>query len=188
MLKRRDILERLIYLDADFISTAYEEIKEVSPKTSFTKMEAVGAEGGLPFLRADLRSQESKTFTLSSIQMLKAIHHDLEAFPKFQPDTFSNDLGSQVAWIEGRLSSGRWKGSNDPEESAYHLFQLTASDGHYSFVSQPEYFLSSIGALLRAPLVLRRNLAFNVRVLGRILYLVEAIPTFVICPYLMLED
>jgi len=46
MLKRRDILERLIYLDADFISSAYEEIKDVSPETSFTKMEAVGAEGG----------------------------------------------------------------------------------------------------------------------------------------------
>jgi hypothetical protein len=151
MLKRRDILERLIYLDADFISSAYEEIKEVSPTTSFTKMEAVGAEGGLPFLKADLRTQESKTFSLSSIQMLKAIHDDLEAFPKFQPDTFNNDLGSQVAWIEGRLSSGRWQGSNNPEDSAYHLFQLTANDdGRYFLVSQPEYFLSNIGALLRA--------------------------------------
>jgi len=35
MLKRRDTLERLIYLDADFISSAYEEIKDVSPETSF---------------------------------------------------------------------------------------------------------------------------------------------------------
>ncbi|MFZ0749674.1 MAG: hypothetical protein WAM70_09975 [Pyrinomonadaceae bacterium] len=119
--------------------------------------------------------------------MLKAIHDDLEGFPKFEPDTFSNDLGSRVAWIDGRLSSGRWKGANDPEESAYHLFQLTATDAHYSLVSQPEYFFASIGALLRAPIALRRNLAFNVRTLGRILYFVEGIPTYVVCPYVMLE-
>lgn len=188
MLKRRDILERLVYLDADFISSAYEEIKDVSPKTQFTKMEAVGAEGGLPFLKADLHSQESKTFSLSSTQMLKAIHDDLEGFPKFQPDTFSNDLGSQVVWIDGRLSSGRWTVSNDPEESAYHLFQVTANDAHFSLISQPEYFLASIGALLRAPIVLRRNLAFNVRLFGRILYFVEGIQTYVLCPYLIMED
>jgi hypothetical protein len=188
MLKRREILERLMYLDADFISSAYEEIQNVSPTTQFTKVEGLGAQGGFPFLKADLHSQESKTFTASSIQMLKAIHDHLETFPTFDPQTFSNDLGSRVAWIRGRLSGGRWKGANDPEESAYHLFQLQAEDAHFSFVCQPEYFLSNIGALLRAPIVLRRNLAFHVRVLGKILYLVEGIPTFVTCPYLMLED
>lgn len=188
MLKRRDILERLIYLDTDFISSAYEEIKEVSPKTQFTKVEGMKAEGGIPFLKADLHSQESRTFGLSSVQMLKAIHDDLEQYPKFEPENFSNDLGSQVAWMEGRLSSGRWKGSAEPESSAYHLFQLVSNNAHHSFISQPEYFGSSIGALLKAPIVLRRDLGFNVKVLGRILYYVEGVPTFVTCPYVMLEE
>ncbi len=189
MMNRREILERLIYLDADFISSAYEEIQNVSPATQFTKVEGMGAQGGFPFLKADLHSQESKTFTVSSVQMLKAINDALETlFPKFEPSIFKNELGSRVAWFSGRLSSGRWTGGNDTEDLAYHLFQLQSEGAHFSFISQPEYFLSNIGALLRAPIALRRNLAFHVNVLGRVLYLVEGIPTFVACPYLIVEE
>lgn len=188
MLKQRDILERLIYLDADFISSAYEEFEGVAPTTQFTKVEDIGAEGGFPFLKGNLRSQESKTFSLSSIQMLKVIHDKLELFPEFNQDNFSNDLGSYLGWIHGTLSAGRWQGSNEGESSAYHLFQLKSDSNHFSLVSQPEYFLSGVGSLLKAPIVLRTKLGFNLRVLGRILYFVEDIPTFVTCPFVMIED
>ena len=62
MTKYNDLLTKLIYIDADFISSKYEEIKKVSPETHFAKTEGMKADGGLPILRAGIHSQETKTF------------------------------------------------------------------------------------------------------------------------------
>ncbi len=38
MTKYNDLLTKLIYIDADFISSKYEEIRKVSPETQFAKL------------------------------------------------------------------------------------------------------------------------------------------------------
>jgi hypothetical protein len=187
MAKRKDILDKLIYLDPDFISSKYEEIKGISPTTQFTKTEGMKADGGFPFLSAGVHTQETKTFKLSSIQMFDAIRDKLESYPNFQPENFRNYQGTQTVWIEGELTMGEWRVPDDLSSSSEKYFEFKSGKVHYSFIVQPENFSSNIGALLTISSALRSNIGIPVKVLARILYLVEKIPSFVACPYLIFE-
>ena len=187
MAKQKDILSKLIYLDSDFISSKYEEIKKVLPKTQFSKTEGMKADGGLSILKAGIHSQETKTFNLSSLKMLKDIYEELESYVQFQPESFKNYQGTQTVWIEGSLTMGAWKAKEESDTSAYKLFEVKAGNLRYSLIVQPESFSSNIGALLTASLALRANIGIPIKVLGRVLYLVEDIPSFVVCPYVMVE-
>lgn len=188
MTKHNDLLTKLIYLDADFISSKYEEIRKVSPETQFAKTEGMKADGGLPILKAGIHSQETKTFKLSSLEMLREIYDDLESYPHFQPKKFKNYEGTQTVWIEGQLTVSAWQSPGESDESAYKLFEIKADgDVDYSLLLQPESFSSNIGGLLGTSLALRANIGIPVRVLGRVLYLVEDISSFVTCPYLIVE-
>ncbi len=74
MKELRYILDKLIYIDPDFISSMYEEVRGVSPTTEFTKTEGIKADGGIPIFKAGVHSQETKKFSLSSVQMLKDMY------------------------------------------------------------------------------------------------------------------
>jgi len=187
MTKHNDTLTKLIYLDADFISSKYEEIRKVSPETQFAKTEGMKADGGLPILTAGIHSQETKTFKLSSFKMLREIYDELKSYPRFQPKNFKNYEGTQTAWVEGQLTMGAWQSPGESDELAYKLFEIKAEDVDYSLLVQPESFSSNIGGLLSASLALRANIGIPVKVLGRVLYLVEDISSFVTCPYLIVE-
>jgi len=188
MVKHKEILSKLIYIDADFISSKYEEVKHVSPETQFSKTEGMKASGGIVVLSAGVHSQETKTFKLTSVKMLQEIYTDLVKYPKFQPKHFKNDEGTKTAWIEGVLTMGWWATSKGSDESAYKLFEVKSKIGtHFSLIMQPESFSSNIGALLTIDSVLISNFGIPVKLLGRILYLVESIPSFVVCPYIIIE-
>ncbi|MDQ3753101.1 MAG: hypothetical protein M3371_00020 [Acidobacteriota bacterium] len=187
MAKHKDILSKLIYMDADFISSKYEEIRNISPETQFSKTEGMKADGGISILTAGIHSQETRTFKLSSVKMLKEIYEELESYASFQSGSFKNYEGTQTVWIEGHLTIGAWKPPKEPDESAYKLFEVKAGDIDYSLIVQPESFSSNIGALLTASLALRANIGIPVKLLGRVLYFVEDISSFVVCPYLIVE-
>ncbi|MEJ7577636.1 MAG: hypothetical protein WKF74_11600 [Pyrinomonadaceae bacterium] len=187
MAKHKDILSKLIYMDADFISSKYEEIKNISPETQFAKTEGMKADGDIVVLKAGIHSQETRTFKLSSLKMLKEIYEKLELYPKFQPENFKNHEGTQTVWIEGQLTTGTWKSPEESDELSYKLFEIKSGGKDYSLIVQPESFSSNIGALLTTSLALRANIGIPVKLLGRVLYLVEDIPSFVVCPYLIIE-
>jgi hypothetical protein len=185
--KHKDILDKLIYLDPDFISSKYEEIKKVPPTTQITKTEGMKADGGLPFLSAGVHSQESKTFKLSSNQMLKDIYEELELYPTFEPANFGNYQGTQIAWLKGQLTLGNWKGKDAPESSAYWLYEIDSENAHYSLITQTQYFSPGFGSLLSIDTVLRNFIGIPVKVLARLLYSVNDVESFVACPYLIME-
>jgi hypothetical protein len=187
MTKRKDLLTKLIYLDSDFISSKYEAVKKVSPESQFSKTEGMKADGGLPILKAGIHSQETRTFKLSSVEMLREIYDDLKLYPSFQPQSFKNYEGTQTVWVEGQLTMSSWQSPGDSDELAYKLFEIKAEEVDYSLLVQPESFSSNIGGLLTADLALRANIGIPVKVLGRVLYLVEDISSYVTCPYVILE-
>lgn len=187
MPKNKNLLDRLIYLDPDFVSSKYEEIKGVSPTTQFTRTEGMKADGKFTILSAGVHSQEAKTFSLSSYQMLKAIYDELERYPSFDPAKFANYQGTQTVWLEGQLTTGEWSFPGAPESSIYKNFELHAEVARYSFIVQAEYFRSGFGGLLTAFSALKRDIGVPVKVLARVFYLVENIPSFVACPYLIFE-
>lgn len=183
----KTLLDKLVYLEPDFISSLYEEIRDVSPKTQFMKSEAINAEGGIPLIKAGVHSQEAKTFSLSSVQMLKDIYESLEDYPMFEPEHFKNSQGTQIAWIEGNLTMGEWVGKDKDDRSIIFEIYPQPQRPNHSLIVQPENFSSGIGALLTIDPVLRGNIDIPVKSLCRVLYLVERIPSFVSYPYLILE-
>jgi len=94
----------------------------------------------------------------------------------------------KTVWIEGQLTIGAWNSPKESDETAYKLFEVKSGDTDYSLIVQPELFSSNIGALLTTNLVLRANIGIPVKLLGRVLYLVEDISSFVVCPYLIVES
>ena len=188
MTKRKDLLSKLIYMDADFVSSKYEEIRNISPETQFSKTEGMKADAGIAILKAGIHSQETRTFKLSATKMLKEIYEDLESYSKFQPESFRNYQGTQTVWIEGQLTMGTWKAPGASDAVAYKLFEVKAEGADYSLIVQPESFSSNIGALLTASSALRANIGIPVKLLGRVLFLVEDISSFVVCPYLIVES
>ena len=188
MTKHENFLSKLIYLDSDFISSSYEEIANVSPNTQFARTEGTKADGGIALLNAGIYSQETRTFNISSIEMLRQIYDRLRGYPAFQPGSFRNYEGTQTVWTEGQLTMGEWRPSKESEEEPYILFELKMKTGNCSLLVQPESFSSNIGGLLAVSQVLRRNIGIPVNILGRVLYFVEAIPSFVVCPYLIVES
>jgi hypothetical protein len=185
----KDLLDKLIYLDPDFISSMYEEIRNVSPATEFTRTEGINADGGLPFLKAGVHSQETKKFSLSSVQMVKDIYESLEDYPELDVKSFKNSQGTKTAWIEGRLTMGEWKESGKAEPP-FIIFEINSQTEYskHSLIIQPDNFSAGIGALLTVHEVLRSNMDIPVRALVRILYLVERIPSFITYPYLIVES
>ena len=186
--RTEDILDKLLYLDPDYISSKYEEIKKVSPTTQFSRTEGRKGEAGIPsVLKADIHSQETRTFSLSSIQMLKDIYDDLALMRDFRQKEFQNYQGTQTGWIKGELTLGEWVSPRVPESSSFKQFEIKSDGIGYSLIIQPQNFSSNIGALLTASAALRANIGVPIKALVRVLFLVEDIPSFVTCPYLILE-
>ncbi len=66
-------LDKLIYLDVEFISRKYEELTGTNPSESITKQE--GAQAGIKalFMNAGVHTQESRSYTVTSREMLQAV-------------------------------------------------------------------------------------------------------------------
>lgn len=119
--------------------------------------------------------------------MLTDIYEELELYPKFRAKSFSNYQGTQIVWFDGQFTLGNWKGSDEPESSAYWLYEIKSENAHYSLITQSQYFSPGFGSLLSGDTVLRNCIGIRVKVLARVLYAVNDIESFVVCPYLIVE-
>lgn len=184
--------DKLLYLDADFISSKYEEIAKVSPTAQFSRTEGMKAEGGLPFLKADVHTQETRTFTKSSTQMLKEIQKDLTMYPKFSDIGYQNQLRTQICWVSGLFTIGGWKTQDtDTTREELRVFELFSKEepnsGSFSLIVQPENFKSNVEAFLTVDSVLTGGIGFEVTALLKILYYTDKVTSHLACPYLILE-
>lgn len=173
MTTQKDLFDKLIYLDPDFISFKYEEIKQVSPTTQFSKAEGMKADGGIPLLKAGIYSQETRTYILSSRQMLKEISNELEDYPKFDSQNFANGQKTRTSWIDGFFTTSEIISQKESEKPTYAFFMITSGDEKYSLLAQPENFNSNISALLTAHYILRYDISIPVKALVRVMYRVE---------------
>jgi hypothetical protein len=88
--------DKLIYLDLEFISRKYEENFGADPAEKITKQE--GAKAGVKALFANvgITTQESRTYSITSRQMLHALwEHLVRTYPNFEK--FENYSGTQIA-------------------------------------------------------------------------------------------
>lgn len=179
-------LDKLIYLDAEYISRKYEEIKQVSPGNTFTKQEGASAGIRVPLLNAGVHTQESRTFTVSSRKMLMELWQDLNKnYQSFDAAGFKNNQGTRILWMKGILTLAEWKMNNEP---GYEFYQLDHGSESTAFLTHKEYFAAGFTEVLEASVALKGNVAIPVKCLVRVMWHVDIAKNYTACPYLIVED
>jgi len=83
-------IDRIIYLDAGFISAIFEKKTGESPPTQLTWVEGMKAGAKVPFFSAEVHTQETRTFSVSAQKMLQAVSDSLSTYPSFNPECFEH--------------------------------------------------------------------------------------------------
>jgi len=180
-------LDKLIYLDSEFISRKYEELKDYNPSTQITKSE--GFKGGISagFLSAGANTQETRTFMISSHKMLKELWDTLKSLYKtFDETSFQNYKGTEITWLSGDLTIAEW--SSQRQEKGYEFYQL---DHHNkkrtAFLTHREYFSAGFDEVFNASVALKGNIGIPVICLARIMWHVDQAENYTACPYIIME-
>lgn len=144
--------EKLLYIDNDFISAAYEEVTGCSPETTLTKTEGMNAGVGIPIFKAGVNSVESKSYDASTIQMYLKIQKNLqERYPLFSKDNYKFGCSSQIVWINGTITIASAKvttrKSTEKEESLIsheYYFLMKSNDSEFALITTEDYFVSGV--------------------------------------------
>ncbi len=179
-------LDKLIYLDLDFIARKYEELIGEDPAAKRTHAE--GANAGIKafFANAGVSVTESVSYSLTSRQMLSAIwEHLSKSYPNFK--TFENYKGTKLLWLRGALTLAEWK-SRGNDEPGYEFYQLNIGNERMAFVPNEQYFAAGFSKVLGASSALKGNVSIPVRCLARVLWHVDDAKNYVACPYVIVED
>lgn len=178
-------LDKLIYLDLEFISRKYEELNGTDPATKTTFQESGNAVIKAFFANAGISTQESRTFSITSRQMLQNIWEHLhKKYEDFV--TFENYQGTKLVWISGKLTLGEWK-QRGSEKPGYEYFELKFDTGRMALLTQESYFSAGFAQALSASPALKGNIGIPVRCLARVMWHVEEAKNYVACPYVVFE-
>lgn len=186
-MNHRDIFERLVYLDRDFIAGAYEAIEGKAPASQITKNEGISAGTNIPFFSGGLSATETRTFSVSTVGMLATLLPKLKEYPQLANPPVQAGAPSSIGWIEGELSvikvilKGTSKVHSDgpkPRSPAYGseaekgsetLFSIRGRTGSkLVLITSPDYFVSGLASLLRINDVVTEEVSIPVRALIRV--------------------
>jgi hypothetical protein len=101
---RSDLHKRLIYLDRDFIADLYEVTTGKSPNTAISKNQSKKAGAGLSLFSAEVSAQETRSYKVSTLEMLAQTWKGLSAEPDLDSAKFASEMTSRYGWFEGELS------------------------------------------------------------------------------------
>jgi len=180
--------DKIVYLDVEFIALKYEELTSKSPTSVLTKTQGGKANIGIPILKAGVHTQESRSYSLSSFQMLAEIYEKLMDYTTVELERFKSGTGSVTGWIEGTLTLGAWRNPKKPSE-ACEVFELHLSQTppNVSLLTNNDYFYPGIGAIINTSPALKLNVEMPVKSLAKILYFAEGAKSFVAVPLLIIE-
>jgi hypothetical protein len=118
--------------------------------------------------------------------MLHALwEHLARSYPNFEK--FENYIGTQIAWIEGKLTLGEWRDSNS-KKPGYEFYQLNHNSERTAFLADNSYFAAGFAKIFEADSALKGNIAIPVRCLSRIMWHVDDARNYVACPYVIIEN
>ncbi len=181
-------VEKIVYLDVEFISLKYEEATGTAPTSVLTKTEGGKADIGIPLLRAGVHTQESRSYSLSSFKMLSEIYKRLMDYDHLDLEKCESGKGSFTGWVEGNFSLGSW-GNEDNDREFHEVFALYQEHlrPYVSLLTNNEYFYPGIGAILGTSSALKLNVNMPVKALVKILYYAEGAGSWVAVPLLIVE-
>lgn len=163
-MKDKSLAERLIYLDTDFITRLYEAEFDISPKTLITRTQAMQAGVSVALFSGGGSSSESKSYSVSTLEMLDQLTKRLAKYPDLAHDQ-EMDSPSTYVWVDGALGISKVKvtrsshtikliGKPDPNkpgkaeeyvgEEAF--FALKSGDTKFALSPTDEYFVPGVAS------------------------------------------
>jgi hypothetical protein len=189
-MKHRTLLERLVFLDREFIASAYEAIRGEAPATQITKSEGMNAGATLLFT-AGLSASETKTFAVSTVGMLSSLMEELTFYPALQNPPIADAAPSRLGWVEGELTLVKTvlKDQDGEQKGSETAFAIGTSTGlRLLLITSPQYFVSGIAALLGLNEVVLEHVSFPVRALVRVLPAADSFKHWVAVPLVIYES
>lgn len=163
-MKDKSLAERLIYLDTDFVTRLYEAEFDVSPKTLITRTQAMQASASVALFSGGGSSSESKSYSLSTLEMLDQLTKRLAKYPNFSHD-HEMDTPSKYVWVDGSLGISKVKVTrtshtitligkpdpNKPQKTEEYVgeetfFALTSGDTKFAISPTDEYFVPGVAS------------------------------------------
>lgn len=190
-----DLLASLVYVDREFVTGRYEIISGQSPSTQFTKTQSKKAGAGIQVFSAEISALETRSFGLSSLEMLAAVLPTLQDEPSLAASSFKRRMSSKHGWVEGFLSTltvapstrnlQTGEETKGPEQA---YFTLDSGVGlKLAFITTQDYFCSGIDTLAKAHKVLTTSLEIPVRAFVRVIAAQAHLDQWIAVPLLILE-
>jgi len=185
----------LIYLDRDFIAGKYELVSGQSPSSQITKTHGKKAGASIPVFSAEVSAIETRTFPISTLEMLATVMPLISEQGDIDPSTFKKEMPSQVGWVTaklGTLTAAPSKGV--PGTSTYEqgeeqgCFTLRHGPLKFALITTPDYFVSGLDTLVKMHKVLLRDLSMPVRAFVRVIAAQNHMNDWIAIPYVMHES
>jgi uncharacterized radical SAM superfamily Fe-S cluster-containing enzyme len=100
----REIIDRLLYLDKEYISSIYEAETGKSPETKITRTEGLNAGLRISLFSGSASSTESRSYSLSTTLMLNELMPKLDQIACFSSSDIDIASKSVTRWVNGSLS------------------------------------------------------------------------------------
>jgi hypothetical protein len=188
------LLHSLIYLDRGYIADLYEVVTGDSSKTTVTKNQGKKAGAQIPVFSAEVSAQETRSFSISTFQMLAKTMAVLDEHRPLDPSQFKAGMTSLSGWVEGELTAFR---ANSTVQRSSGVTETLSSTSHFqlrnppaldlALITVPEYFSYGLDALLKMQETILGDLAIPVRAFVRVIAAQSHIGQWVATPLLMLE-
>lgn len=180
--------DNLVYLDVEFVALKYEEITGEAPSSRLTRTEGMKAGIGIPVLSAGVHTQETRSYQLSSLGMLKKIWWSLEKYPSFDKNMHSTINKPQIFWVQGHITVSIWgKPKGQDEKYTYYQMLDDKDNTDFSLLTKSEYTSSGYDSLFEVSPAIQNNINIPVSALVKILYYSTVGKSFVSSPFLIVE-
>lgn len=190
----RDLLRALVYLDRGYIADLYEVVTGESPSTLITKNQGKKAGAQIPLFSAEISAQETRSFPVSTFEMLSKTLPVLESESALSPTEFQPDMRSRYGWIDGQLTVFKVKSTVHRSTGEHEtlatdaFFQLNARPIlDLALITAPEYFALGLDTFLRMQQTLLKDMSIPVRAFVRVLAAQSHAKQWVAVPLVVLE-
>lgn len=188
-----DLHRKLIYLDRDYIADFYEVTTGESPSTTVTKNQSKKAGATIPVFSAEVSAQETRSYKVSTLEMLALTWDKLNAEPDIDSTKFASEMTSRYGWFEGELSVYQAKSSTQrggeahvtAESEHFHIRQSPTSA--LSLITTPEYFLSGLGTLVKLQKTVLKEMSIPIRAYVRVMAAHDYFKQWIAIPLVLLE-
>ena len=195
VVERKDLLETIIYADRGYIADMYEAITGTRPHTTITRNQGKKAGASVPLFSAELSATESRSYEISTNEMLAEILPSLQRESSIDGSTLARRMASKIGWIDGTLTILAASTSFQKRETGESV--TTAKDQFFcikgdnglalALVTNPAYFAYGLDTLLRMQQTALSYLFIPIRAYVRIFSAETYTPQWVAVPLLIEE-